>query len=136
MKLLVCYLTFDGNCREAMSFYAHALGAAVQIMPFADMPEPPEGMGDRVMHARIHIGAATLMASDTMTGMPFHQGNNFSISVDCEDREEVSRLYTALGEGGQATMTPQDTFWGAYFGMLQDRFGVQWMLNYDTTKPN
>ncbi|CAN5732883.1 VOC family protein [soil metagenome] len=134
MKQINVYLTFDGNCKEAMTFYAEALGADVQLMPFGDMPQCPQGASERIMHARIAQGAAVLMASDTMPGMPFTQGNNFSVSVDSESVEEVDRLFAALGAGGKPTMPPQDMFWGAYFGMLTDRFGVNWMFNFDKPK--
>lgn len=131
MKAIIPYLTFDGRCREAMTFYSNALGAELQLMPFADMPDGPTATPDRIMHARFSHGAATLMASDSMPGTSQQQGNNFSISVGCESNDEVDRLYTALSEGGSRTMPPEDTFWGAYFGMLKDKFGIQWMFNYD-----
>ena len=134
MKQINVYLTFDGNCREAMTFYAECLGVEVEILPFGDMPNLPTGAGDRVMHARIAKGGAVLMASDCMPGMPFSQGNNFSVSVDSESAEEVDRLYAALVAGGTATMPPQDQFWGAYFAMLTDKFGVMWMFNFDKPK--
>jgi PhnB protein len=135
MKDIAVYLTFDGNCEEAMSFYAKALDAPMDLMKFADMPECPPGAEKRIMHARIHKGAVVLMASDTMPGHPFTPGNNFSISVDAEGVEEVNRLSAALSAGGKVTMPPQDMFWGAYFGMLTDKFGNNWMFNFDKPKP-
>jgi PhnB protein len=75
-----------------------------------------------------------LMASDSMPGMPFQQGDNFSISIDCESKEEVDRLFNALAEGGKVKMAQQDTFWGAYFGMLTDRYGIGWMFNFEKPK--
>jgi PhnB protein len=131
MKQINVYLTFDGNCREAMTFYAEALGAEITFHSFKDMPQCPGGAEDRIMHASVAKGAAVLMASDTMPGMPFTAGNNFSISVNSESAEEVDKLVAALGAGGKITMPPQDMFWGAYFGMLTDKFGLQWMFNFD-----
>jgi PhnB protein len=132
MREMITYLTFDGNCREAMEFYGKCLGAHLELMPFSDGPGgAPGGAKDRIMHARLTKGSAKLMASDTMPGMPFQQGTNFSISIDCESAAEIDQLFAALGEKGKATMQPQDTFWGAYFGMLTDQFGVNWMLNFD-----
>ncbi len=134
MKKIVTYLMFDGNCREAMTFYAAAFEAPLDMSTFGEMPDAkPEG-ADRVMHARFAAGGGTLMASDTMPGMPFSAGNNFSVSVDCESAGEQDRLMTALSEGGAVTMPLQETFWGARFGMLKDRFGIQWMFNLDLPK--
>jgi PhnB protein len=137
MKEIITYLMFDGNTREAMTFYAKAFGAELQIMPFSDMPDMPEAAKsakDRVMHARLAKGSTLLMASDTMPGHPFQQGNNFSISVQCESVQEIDKLFAALGEKGQITMPLQQTFWAARFGMLKDQFGVAWMFNLEQSK--
>jgi PhnB protein len=140
MQGIIAYLTFDGNAREAMTFYAEGLGAELEIMSFSDMPpsdefKVPEEAKNRVMHARLSKGSTQLMASDTQPGMPFHQGNNFSISVGCESQQEIETLFAAIGKGGKVTMPLQDTFWGAHFGMLIDQFGIQWMFNFDKPKP-
>ena len=75
-----------------------------------------------------------VMASDTMPGMPFKQGNNFSICINCESPQELERLFSAVGERGKVTMPLQDTFWGARFGMLTDQFGINWMFNFEKPK--
>ena len=135
MKAFQTYLNFDGDTREAMTFYQRCLGAELSVQTFADAKmEGPPGTGDRVLHARLTSGAATLMASDTMPGMPFTPGNNFAVNIDCSSAEEVDRFFAALGEGGRVTMPLQDTFWGARFGMLVDRFGVAWMFNFEKPK--
>ncbi len=136
MKAVVTYLNFDGNCGEAMKFYARCLEAELYIMPFSEAPgDFPKEAKDRVMHARLtRAGSAILMASDTMPGMPFRPGNNFSISVDCESLEETDRLFTSLGEKGKVTMPLQETFWGARFGMISDQFGINWMFNFEQPK--
>lgn len=135
MKEITPYLTFDGNCREAMTFYASSLGAELQMMPFSEAPKGeftfPQEAKDRVMHARLSKGQAVLMASDSLPGMPFHAGSNFSVTVDCDSAEEVESLFAALQKNGEVTMPVQDTFWGAHFGMLTDQFGINWMFNYD-----
>src|SRR5262245_64090017 len=120
MKSVVTYLNFDGNCREAMKFYELCLGCELYIMPFSEVPgDHPKEARDRIMHARIAKGGSPLlMASDTMPGMPYRQGTNFSISIDCESLEEVDRLFAAFSDKGKVTMPLQDTFWGARFGML------------------
>jgi PhnB protein len=132
MKEITAYLTFDGNCRKAMEFYAKCLAADLHIVPFSEAPmDVPKEAKDRIMHARLSKGSAALMASDTMPGMPLQQGNNFSIAIACESVEETERLFTALGQNGKVTMPLQETFWAARFGMLTDQFGINWMLNLD-----
>ena len=136
MRELTSYLTFDGDCRAAMTFYQRCLGGELSLRPFAGMvPDLPPEAEDRVMHARLEAGAVALMASDTLPGMPFVRGTTVSLSVTCESREEIDRLYAALGEGGTPTMPLHDAFWGARFGMLHDRFGVQWMFNFELGAP-
>jgi PhnB protein len=135
VKEVVTYLNFDGNCREAMTFYKECLGAELHLIPFSEMPgdHPPESK-HRIMHARLAKGAMAIMASDTMPGMPLHQGNNFSISIQCDSQHEIDSLFAALSEGGKVTMPLQDQFWGARFGMSTDRFGIQWMFNFEHPK--
>jgi PhnB protein len=136
MKQITPYLIFDGNCRQAVTFYEKCLGAELHLMPFSAHPgDYPKEAKDRIMHARLAKGqAAILMASDTMPGMPFQQGNNFSISIDCESPEEIERLFTAFGQNGKVTMPLHDAFWGARFGMLTDQFGINWMFNLENPK--
>lgn len=128
MKEITTYLTFNGNCREAMTFYAKCLGSELYMMPFSET-------NNRVMHSRIGKEQALLMASDTMEGHPFTQGNNFSVSIACETTAEQDALFSALSAGGKVTMPLQDTFWNARFGMLTDQFGINWMFNFDKPKP-
>lgn len=131
MKTITPYLIFDGNCREAMAFYQQVLGGELQQMSFGESPEKvPPGAEDRLIHARLARGETLLMASDNMPGMPYRQGDNVWLSLECESAEEVDTLFAGLSDGGSAVMPPNDTFWGAYFAMLTDRFGVCWMLNH------
>jgi len=135
MKEIVTYLNFDGNCREAMQFYKQCLGGELQMAPFAETPgDVPKEARDRIMHARLTKGPATLMASDTFPGAPFRQGNNFSICLQPDSLSETETLFKALGEKGKVTMPLQDTFWGARFGTLTDQFGVNWMINFEKPK--
>ncbi len=136
MKEVVTYLNFDGNCREAMQFYAKCLGAELQMNPFSEVPgNPAPEAKDRIMHARLTKGtSALLMASDIQPGMPFQLGSNFSVSVHCESIPEIDGLFAALSENGKVSMPLQDTFWGARFGMLTDQFGVHWMFNFEHPK--
>ncbi|AHG88177.1 hypothetical protein J421_0640 [Gemmatirosa kalamazoonensis] len=130
MKAFQPYLNFDGGTREAMTFYHRCLGGELQMQTFADAHVPgPPGSEQRVMHARLASGAAVLMASDTMPGHAFTPGNNVHVNVDCDSVDEIERIFAAMSEGATVTMPLQDTFWGARFGMLVDRFGVNWMFN-------
>jgi PhnB protein len=129
------YLNFDGNCREAMTFYGQCLQAEPGFTPFSAGPpgmlgKAAETASDRILHAELSKGPVVLMASDTLPGMPFIQGNNFAISISCDSEAELQRLFAALGEGGSVTMPLHDAFWGGRFGMLTDRFGIGWMLSF------
>jgi PhnB protein len=133
---LVPYLTFNGNCREAMTFYQQSLGGELELMPFADAPmaeQLPAEVQAGIMHATLTNGPLVLMASDT-NGQPAVPGNHISLSLDCTSPEDIAGKFTQLSAGGQVTMPLQDTFWGATFGMFTDRFGMPWMLNYDHPK--
>lgn len=130
MKDFTTYLIFNGNCREAMTFYKDCLAAELTMFPFSQAPDPmPAEAKDRIMHAHLAKGKASIMASDNMPGMPFMAGNNFSISIDCDTAEEIDKLFNALGENGVVKMPLQKTFYAARFGMLTDQFGVNWMFN-------
>ena len=135
MKAFHTYLNFDGNTREAMTFYQQCLDADLAIQIYADAKiDAPPGGENRTIHARLQKGSAILMASDIMPGMEFTQGNNFFVSIDCESIAETDRLFSAFKGGGKVLVEPQDMFWGAYFGMLTDKFGVSWMFNCERTK--
>jgi PhnB protein len=126
------YLNFNGDCAEAFKFYERVLGGRIEAMmthgesPIAN--EVPAGWQDRVLHARLVVGDAVLMASDAP---PEHyarpQGLYVSLAVD--DSSVGGRIFTALAEGGSVTMPFERTFWAERFGMLVDRFGIPWMIN-------
>ncbi|MGH8763460.1 MAG: VOC family protein [Nitrosospira sp.] len=131
------YLTFDGNCEEAFNFYKSVFGGEfIPIVRIKDVPSEqpvPEGEGEKIMHVSLPIGQGTiLMASDRPeTFGPLTMGDNFSISINPESEEEATDLFNGLSVGGRVTMPLQKTFWNAYFGMFTDKFGIQWMVNYD-----
>lgn len=135
------YLTFDGNCEEAMTFYAKVFDTQLEnVMHFSDMPVQegmppmPEEILSRVSHSGLPISAETrIMASDAAPnwGPPFQLGNNFSIYMNFDSPEEADKIFAALSEGGEVTMPMSNMFWGSYFGTITDQFGVQWMVNYD-----
>ena len=128
------YLNFDGNCRQAMTFYGKCLQTEPGLTPFsAGPPEMLAAAGatpDRILHSELHSGPVVLMASDTLPGMSFRQGSNFSISITCESLAEMERLFAAFGESGNVMMPMHDAFWGGRFGMLTDQFGINWMFSF------
>lgn len=127
------YLNFDGRCEEAVEFYKKSVGAEVQmLMRFKDAPPGacPEGqatIGDKVMHASLRIGDSTVFVSDgRCTSKTKFDGISLSLSV--KDDAQAQKTFTALSEGGQVSMPITKTFFSSSFGMLQDRFGVTWMV--------
>ena len=93
---------------------------------------------NKLMHVSLPIGNNFLMASDSLESMghKLTQGNNFNISVNADSKEEANRIFKALAEGGTVKMELQDTFWGSYFGMLEDKFGIQWMVDHSFVEHN
>ena len=130
MKEISAYLIFNGNCREAMTFYQKFLGSELQLITFGDMGgnAPPDSK-DRIAHARISKGAAVLLASDNMPGMTFNAGDNYFVCIQCESVQETDKLFAALSEKGKPIQPPQETPWAKRFAMFTDQFGTKWMLN-------
>ena len=130
------YLTFDGNCREAFEFYRSAFGGDFSaFQTFGDGPPDlgvPEAEKDRVMHVSLPVGSSTLMGSDSCSafGPAPAVGTNFSISITGESKQHCDDMCAKLSEGGSVSMPLQETFWGAYFGTWTDKFGINWMINY------
>lgn len=141
MTTVNIYLNFTGNCEAAFRFYQQAFGTTLgEISRFGDMPPQegmpplPEEMKNQVMHISLPISQETmLMGSDTggEWAAQFRQGNNFSVSVNTDDKSEADRLFAALSAGGEITMPLADVFWGDYFGMMVDKFGINWMVSYN-----
>ncbi|WP_078382442.1 VOC family protein [Sutcliffiella halmapala] len=131
------YLNFNGNCRQAVEFYAEVFGTeAPQIMTFGEAPPNPEyplpeEAKNLVMHARLQISGSNVMFSDVFPGMPFVEGNNISLAVVSKNEEEVRSVFHKLQEGGKVGMELQETFWSKLYGHVTDKFGIQWQVNYD-----
>ena len=132
------YLNFDGNTEEAFNFYKSVFGGEfMALMRWKDAPEAdklPAGDREKVMHVSLPIWKGNvLMATDACKSMgrTLTVCNNFYISISPESEEEADRLFNGLSAGGQVTMPLHKAFWGAYFGMFTDKFGIQWMVNYD-----
>lgn len=131
------YLNFDDTCEAAFKHYQSIFGGEfASVMRFKDGPEGfhfTEEEAGKIMHIALPIGPHTvLMGSDrsVSTGMT-KVGDNFSISYSADSRDEADRIFGQLSEGGQITMPINQTFWGSYFGMLTDAFGINWMVSYD-----
>lgn len=131
MAHLTPYLAFNGNCREAMEFYKTVFGGELHLQTFGQAPvDASEEDKGRIMHAELRAADLVLMASDGMPDRPVTFGDSVSLSVHPQSKEETEKLFNKLAVGGQVTMPLQDTFWGAYFGMLIDKFGIHWLFNY------
>jgi PhnB protein len=133
---LITYLTFAGNCEEAMNFYKEKLGAEITHISYMGdgQMEVPENVKGKVMHARIKVGENELYMSDNFDPSSIKQGNNVSLSLQTDNIAQTETLFEKLCAGGKIIMPLQDTFWGARFGMLTDKFGIHWMLNCELKK--
>lgn len=136
------YLTFNGNCEAAFDFYKSVFGGEyTHIGYFGEMPESdeykvPEADKKKVMHVSLPIGSSVLMGSDTGEHYAgsFVQGNNFSVSITADSKDEADKIFRALSAGGQVTLPLDHMFWGDYFGMLTDKFGINWMMSFNDLK--
>ena len=137
MATLNPYLNFNGNTEEAFNFYKSVFGGEFLFLQrFKETPManqfPPDAQ-DKIMHVALPIGKGNmLMATDTIEslGQKLTPGNNYSLSLSTESEEETEKLFHALSAGGHVIMPLEKAFWGAYFGMFTDKFGIQWMVNY------
>jgi PhnB protein len=122
------YISFQDTARSAMEHYQKVFGGELTISTFGDM-----GMteaADLVMHASLETPAGyTIMAADTPPGMEHSAGGQISVSVSGDDEEALRGYWEGLGEGGTVTMPLEKQMWGDVFGMVTDRFGIQWMVN-------
>jgi PhnB protein len=135
MTTLSPYLNFDGKTEEAMKFYAEVLGGSLDIHRLGDSPMPvPAEFKNRIMHATLRANAITLMASDTMPGQTFTSGSQVHLSLNFDDPAAQDEVWGQLAAGGTVTMPLGDQFFGR-FGMLVDKFGIQWMLHYQPAQP-
>jgi PhnB protein len=131
---MASYIFFNGNCEEAFKFYEKALGGKIEsMMPHEGSPAEssvPKEWAKKIMHARLVVGDAALMASDAP---PEHYSKpqGFSVSVGVTDPAEADRIFKALSEGANVTLPIGETFWAQRFGMLTDKFGIPWMINCD-----
>ena len=139
MEAVHPYLTFRGNCEVAFEFYKQVFGGEfLYLGRFSEIPpgqgmEVPESEKDKIMHVSLPLGKNTiLMGSDAGGdwGKQVKMGTNFSLSVTAETKEEADRFFEALSKGGDAIMPMGDVFWGSYYGMCKDKYGINWMISY------
>ena len=133
---LITYLTFPGQCEEALNFYKNTLGGNIlQMSRMGDSPmEVADNLKNKIMHARLQLGENVLYMSDTFDPSSVKQGNNVSLSLDIPEPAKLGELFNKLSAGGTVTMPLQDAFWGARFGMFIDKFGIHWMMNCELKK--
>lgn len=133
MPQLNAYLNFDGNCAEAMRFYAEVLGAKLEaLLTYGQAPmemQMPPGSENLVMHAYLVHPDFSLMAGDATAGMPYEGIKGVSMTLNYDTPAEAQRVFAALAEGGTVTMPCGPSFWAESFGMLTDRYGVPWIVN-------
>ena len=130
------YIMFSGQAEEALNFYAEVLDGKIQhISRYGEAPmEVPDNYKDKIMHASMTIEGNHLMLSDSFPGNEVTSGNNVHLSLDFNDTGKLDSVFARLAEGGNVTMPVDNTFWGARFGMLTDKFGINWMFNCELKK--
>jgi len=127
------YIAFKGNCKEAIDFYKQALGAELFFsQTYGESPMKGKGPDDKIMHCSIKVGDSVIMACDNVfEEHPTIVGNNISLAIGGKDIAEADSTFEGLSEGGTVLMPMQETFWALRFGMLTDKFGINWMFNVD-----
>ena len=135
MKQISSYVNFDGNCRDAMNFYKHCFDGDLSMLTVGESPMasqmPPES-GDRIMHSTLTKNDKTLISASDMTNQEgLIRGNATSLLIECDSEEEISKLFSELSVEGKVTHQLENTFWGAKFGIVKDKFDITWLLNYE-----
>ncbi len=127
------YLTFNGNCLEAMTFYQECLGGELILQTVGESPlsnNMPKQMKNCILHSTLTKGALVLQGSDMVPQTGLVKGNAVSLSLDCSSEEEIKKFYAKLSANGKADHPLEDTFWGAVFGDLTDKYENHWLLIY------
>lgn len=127
------YITFTGNCEEAINFYKDKLGGEALFMQrYGESPMKGMGPDDAIMHASIKIGNSIIMCSDNCSKEhPTTVGNNISLAMGADDAAQAESMFERMSEGANIIMPMQETYWAERFGMLTDKFGINWMFNVD-----
>ena len=139
MKTIHPYLTFNGNCREAMVFYKKCLGGELSFQTIGDSPlseKMPARMKKCILHAELSNENLILMASDIVSEKRLLKGNAISLLLNCKSEKEIKDCYQKLSTGGEQTHPLEETYWGALFGGLKDKYGNNWLLSYKRNRKN
>ena len=140
MATVNIYLNFNGNCEEAFNFYKSVFGGEFPyIGRYKDMPQDsgktlPKDQENLIMHVSLPISKETMLMGSDVGGEwtdTYRQGTNFAICVSPDTKEDADRFFNELSKGGQVQMPMDNTFWGDYFGMFADKFGINWMVSYN-----
>ena len=135
MTQINAYVSFSGNCREAMTFYKECLGGELTLQTVGGSPieaQCPAAMKDQILHSTLmKDGSLLLMGSDMVAPDGFIKGNNIALSVNCSSEGEINEFFSSLSASGKIIDPLKEQFWGAIFGVLTDKFGIRWMFNYD-----
>ncbi len=134
MAQIHSYLTFNGNCGEAMNFYHDCLGGELSMQTIGASPmadKMPPHMKDCILHSMLKSGGIMLLGSDMVPETGLIRGNAVAMAITCSSEEELRRFYEKLSAGGDATHPLEQTFWGGIFGDLIDKYGNHWLLNYE-----
>ncbi|MGB4843253.1 MAG: VOC family protein [Ferruginibacter sp.] len=137
MTQINSYLTFGGNCRQAMHFYKDCLGGELNLQTIGESPladKMPQQMKDCVLHATLTKDALVLMGSDMVAQTGLMKGNAVSLMLNCSSEEEIKNCFKKLSAGGKIDHPIEVSFWGALFGDLTDKYGNHWLLHFDKTK--
>ncbi len=136
MAHIKSYLTFNGNCREAMSFYQQCLGGDLHFQTIGETPmadKMPGKMRDYILHSTLTKDKLVLMGSDMVSDKGLVKGNALSLMLDCSSEDEIRSCFARLSAGGTVTHALENTFWGAIIGDFTDRFGNNWILHFENT---
>lgn len=134
---VIPYLVFNGDCLEAVEFYANVFKTETPLIStFGESPQnpdyqPPEETKNLVMHARLTIDGTNVMFSDTFPGQPYDKGNNITLALVSKNIDDLKSWYEQLKEGGTVGMELQETFWSKLYGQLTDKFGISWQFNFE-----
>ena len=137
MTLINSYLTFNGNCREAMNFYKDCLGGELTLQTIGESPladKMPPQMKECILHASLVKDCLVRMGSDMVGEKGLIKGNNVSLAINCSSDEEIQNFYEKLSAGGNKDHALEESFWGATFGDLTDKYGNHWLLNFEKNK--
>ncbi len=138
MALINPHINFNGNAEEAFNFYRSVFGGDfAKIMRFKDLSSPefpiPENEANKIMHIALPIGKSVLMANDVpeSMGRTNERENRSKIVISAESKAEADKLFNGLSAGGEIEMPISDSPWGSYFGMFRDKYGIEWMVDFD-----